>query len=183
MRSTKISRRYAKALMSLGTEDGFYREYGRELREFCEFTQTAGELARVLGFKLYPLEDRRRVLESVLERSGFSDLVKNFLRLLLEKERMGALPAIAAHYDRLSDDISNIVRASIITARPLTEDAVERIVAALSEMTSKDVKAEVFEDASLIGGVVVRVGDLVLDGSVRAQLAGLTESLKRGGYS
>jgi F-type H+-transporting ATPase subunit delta len=119
----------------------------------------------------------------VLEKSGFSDLVKNFLRLLLSKERMNALPEIVDYYDRLCDEISNVIRASITTARPLGEEAVKRLVAALKRMTSKDVKADVVHDASLVGGLVVRVGDLVLDGSVKTQLAGLTESLKRGEYS
>jgi F-type H+-transporting ATPase subunit delta len=93
------------------------------------------------------------------------------------------LPEIVDYYDHLCDEISNVIRASITTARPLGEDAVNRIVAALKGMTSKDVKAEVVQDASLVGGLVVRVGDLVLDGSVKTQLASLTESLKRGEYS
>lgn len=183
MRSTKISRRYAKALMSLGREDGSYRKYGEELKDFSNLAVPGGDLSKALAFRLYPLEERRAVLEAVLQKSGFSDLVKNFLRLLLKKERMAALPEIVDYYDRLCDEISNVIRASITTARPLGEDAVKRIVAALKSMTSKDVKAEVVQDASLVGGLVVKVGDLVLDGSVKTQLAGLTESLKRGEYS
>ena len=93
------------------------------------------------------------------------------------------MPEICEYYDRLTDEISNVMRAVIATARPLREDAVKRIVAALKDMISRDVRAEVVQDASLIGGIVVRVGDLVLDGSVKMQLAGLTESLKRGEYS
>ena len=94
MRSTKISRRYAKALMSLGREDGSYRRYGEELKEFSSLAGPGGELSKALAFRLYPLEERRAVLEAVLEKSGFSGLVKNFLRLLLKKERMAALPEI-----------------------------------------------------------------------------------------
>jgi F-type H+-transporting ATPase subunit delta len=183
LRSTKISRRYAKALMSLGREDGSYRMYGDELNEFSKLAEAGGELFKALAFRLYPLEERRGVLEAILQKSGFSEVVKNFLRLLLKKGRMAALPEIVDYYDRLCDEISNVIRASITTARPLGEEAVKRIVAALKSMTSKDVKAEVVEDASLVGGLVVRVGDLVLDGSVKAQLADLTESFKRGEYS
>jgi F-type H+-transporting ATPase subunit delta len=182
LKSSKISRRYAKALMILGREDGLYQSYGNELREFSEFCEARGELSRALAFRLYPLEDRKRVLEAVLEKFEFSAVVKNFLRLLLEKQRMSALPGIVDHYDRLTDEISGVVRASISTAKPLNEDSVTRIMEALKALTSKDVRAEVVQDESLIGGIVVRVGDLVLDGSVKTQLAGLTESLKRGEY-
>ena len=183
MRNTKIARRYAKALMSLGREDGHYQRYGRELREFSGFFDPGGEFFRSLTFSLYALENRRRLLDAVLEKSGFSDLVKNFLRLLLEKERLVELPGVLDHYERLADEISNVTRASIETARPLDEGAVKRVVSALESITSGDVKAEVVQDESLIGGIRVRIGDLVLDGSVRSQLAGLTESLKRGEYS
>jgi F-type H+-transporting ATPase subunit delta len=131
LRSTKISRRYAKALMSLGQEDGAYKRYGDELKEFSKLAGAGGELSEALAFRLYPLEERQGLLEAVLQKSGFSDVVKNFLRLLLNKERMAALPEVVDYYDRISDEISNVIRASITTARPLRDDAVERIVAAL----------------------------------------------------
>jgi F-type H+-transporting ATPase subunit delta len=76
--------------------------------------------------------------------------------------------------------LSNITQADIIAARPLKKEALERLKNALKGLTSKDVRAEVKEDKSLIGGLIVKIGDLVLDGSVKAQLEGLRESLKRG---
>lgn len=183
MRRNKIARRYAKALTSLGREDGLYDRYGDELREFSKLCRPGDEFFRALAHRLYPLEHRIRLLEEVLEKSGCSALVKNFLRLLVEKGRIDALPEIVEYYDRLNDELSNVIRVPITTARPLGEDAVKLIVTALAAVTSRDVRAEVVQDESLIGGVVVRLGDLVLDGSVKTQLAGLTESLKRGEYS
>lgn len=183
MRNTRIAKRYAKALMSLGREDGHYQRYGRELREFSNLLEPEGEFFRALTFNLYPLENRRRLLDAVLEKSGFSILVINFLRLLVEKERIAQLSGILDHYDRLADEISNVTRASIESARPLDQSSVKKVVSALENITTGDVRAEVVLDESLIGGIRVRIGDLVLDGSVKSQLAGLTESLKRGEYS
>ena len=123
------------------------------------------------------------IVKDRLEKGSFSAVVKNFLKLLIEKNRIGALPAINDYYARLTDELSNITRAEIIAARPLNEGARSKLIGALRSFTSKDVRAEVKADESLIGGVVVRIGDLVLDGSIRAQLEGLKESLKRGEYS
>ena len=107
-------------------------------------------------------------------------MVKNFLNLLLDKNRIGIIHQITDHYERLMDDISNIARAEIVTPRPLREDAQKKLEKALGDLTSKTIKTEVKEDHSLIGGIVVKIGDLVLDGSVKTQLEGLNESLKRG---
>jgi len=180
---SKVSKRYAKALFSLGQEDGNFELYGRDLTEFARFCQDNEDFRKVIANPIFPLEDRKRILHFVLEKSGFSDVVKNFLNLLLDKNRIGAIEPMTDYYSRLTDEVSNIARAEIITAKPLKEDALGRIERSLEGLTSKKIKSEVTEDQSLIGGVVVKIGDLVLDGSVKAQLDGLKESLKRGELS
>ena len=183
MIGSKISRRYAKALLSLGQEDGHYLEYGRGLDEFGGFCSANEEFFRVVSNQIFSVEERKRVLDIVLEKSSFSGLLKNFLRLLLDKNRIGAIQEITDYYSRLTDEVSNITRAEISTAKPLKKSAQDRLQEALKGLTSKEVKIEVRENKSLIGGLVVRIGDLVLDGSVKAQIEGLRESLKRGEYS
>jgi F-type H+-transporting ATPase subunit delta len=177
---SKISRRYAKALLSIGQEDGQYEVYGQNLQEFADFCSTNGEFFQVISNQIFSIEDRKRLLEVGLDKSTFSDVVKNFLRILLEKNRIGAIEDITDYYSKLTDDISNITRADIITARPLKQDALGKLEKALTGLTSKEVKIAVKEDKSLIGGVIAKIGDLVLDGSVKAQVQGLKESLKRG---
>jgi F-type H+-transporting ATPase subunit delta len=93
---------------------------------------------------------------------------------------MDSIEAIADKYSILTDEVSNIAHAEIITARPLQDKTLQKVVDSLKEMTSKDIKSEVKEDPELIGGILVKIGDLVLDGSVRAQLEGLKESFRRG---
>ena len=183
MIGSKISRRYAKALLSLGQEDGDYQAYGENLQGFCGFCSANGEFFQVISNQVFAVEDREKVLDAVLSKSGFADVVKNFLRLLLDKNRIGAIHEITAYYSKLTDEISNITRADVITAKPLKKEALGKIEKALTGLTSKKVKMEVREDDSLIGGIIVKIGDLVLDGSVQAQLEGLKESLKRGEYS
>ena len=183
MIASKVSKRYAKALFSLGLEDGNFELYGRDLTEFSRFCQDNEDFQKAIANPIFPLEDRKKILHFVLEKSGFSVVVKNFLNLLLDKNRIGAIESVTDYYSKLTDEVSDIARAEIITARPLREDALGRIERSLESLTSKKIKSEVAEDQSLIGGVVVKIGDLVLDGSVKAQLEGLKESLKRGELS
>lgn len=183
MIGSAIARRYAKALLSIGQDDGRYADYGRNLQEFDAFCRKNAEFFQVLCNQLFPVEERRAVLDAVTQKAAFSNTIRNFLRLLLDKNRIGALGPITENYVKLTDEISNVTRADIITARPLKPEAQKKLEQALASLTSKTVRTKVREDSSLIGGIVVKLGDLVLDGSVKAQLQGLKESLKRGGYN
>ena len=119
----------------------------------------------------------------MLEKSDFPDIVKNFLRLLLDKDRLGAIKEITDYHAKLTDELSNITRAEVIAVKPLKDEALTKLGKALKGLTAKEVRMEIREDESLIGGVLVKIGDTVLDGSVKAQLRGLKESLKRGEYN
>ena len=176
MIGSKVSKRYAKALFSLGQEDGNFEQYGRELFEFVEFFQDNEDFRKVASNPIFALEDRKKILEIVLDKSDFSGLMKNFLHLLLDKNRIETIEAIANHYSELTDVVSGVARAEIITAMPLKDEILGGIERSLEGLTSKKIKTEIREDKGLIGGVVVRIGDLVLDGSVRTQLEGLKES-------
>lgn len=180
MSDSRISKRYAGALFSLGQEDGSFATYGKELEEFKDFFIKNADFGDAISSPIYKLEERKNVLEFVLGKSNFSNLVKNFLNLLLDKNRIDSIEDIADKYAMLTDEASNIAHAEIITARPLQDDTLRKVVDSLKAMTSKDIKSEVTEDPELIGGIVVKMGDLVLDGSVKAQLEGLKESFKRG---
>lgn len=177
MIGSKVSKRYAKALFGLGREDGKIEQYGRELNTFLDLYRSNPELARVISTRVFTVEDRKAVLKAVLEKTDLSATVRNFLNLLLDKDRMGAIAGISQHYERLTDEESNIARAEVFVPRPLQADALGRLEKGLEKMTSKRIRLEVKEDRTLIGGVVVKIGDLVLDGSVKAQLRGLKESL------
>ena len=183
MRESKVSKRYAKALLGLGREDGNYDVYGEDLKDFSTFCQKNEEFAQVISNQVFTLEDRRAILKTVLEQGDLSATVKNFLYLLLDKNRMSAIQEITSHYEKLMDDIANIARAEITATRPLKTEEQDRLKKVLGDMTSKNIRIEVTEDKGLIGGIIVKIGDLVLDGSIRAQLEGLKESLKRGEYS
>jgi F-type H+-transporting ATPase subunit delta len=179
--SSGIAKRYAKALFSLGQEEGQYEQYGTELRQFADLCGRMPEFADVLVNPVFTVDDRKKILLVVMEKGEFSSTIQRFLKLLLDKERIGAIQEIAEYYQQLWDEAAKVARVSILTARPLKEGALRALEASLEELTSHKIKSEIDEDPSLIGGVVVKIGGMVLDGSVKAQLEGLKESLKRGG--
>ena len=153
MIGSKVSKRYAKALFSLGQEDGNFELYGRELFEFVRFFRDNEDFRKVMSNPIFALEDRKKILEIVLDKSNFSGLMKNFLHLLLDKNRMEAIENIADHYSGLTDAVSGIARAEIITAMPLKKESLEGIEESLERMTSRKIKTEIREDKDLIGKV------------------------------
>jgi F-type H+-transporting ATPase subunit delta len=177
--SLKIARRYAKALLSIGREDGQAETYKQELGGFVKLLDEQQELEMAISNPLYDEEGRKRVLQAVVERTGVSQVMKSFLSLLFEKGRIQYLRDIHGFYEKLTDELANIVRADLVSATDFSDETIERIRSALAQKTGKNVKMDVSVDPALIGGAVTKIGDLVLDGSVRTQLKSLKESLQR----
>jgi F-type H+-transporting ATPase subunit delta len=178
--SLRIARRYAKALLSIGREDGQAETYKEELAGFAKLLEEHKELGLAISNPLYSAEGRKKVLQAVVERFGPSKVMASFLFLLFDKGRIQYVKDISTFYEKLTDELANIVRADLVSAVELPEESVEKIRAALSKKTGKDVVMETTVDPALIGGVVTKIGDLVLDGSVKTQLISLKESLQRG---
>lgn len=175
----KIARRYAKALMTIGKEDGQAETYKEELGGVVKLLEENKELVQAITNPLYDAESRKKVLEVVVERLGLSRVMTSFLLLCFDKGRIQYLNDIYTFYEKLTDELANIVRADLVSAVELPEESIAKIRDALSEKTGKEVRMDVSVDPALIGGAVTRIGDLVLDGSVRTQLMSFKESLQR----
>jgi F-type H+-transporting ATPase subunit delta len=106
--------------------------------------------------------------------------VKSFFLLLQSKGRIGYLEGIGRYYQQLTDELSNVTRAVVTSATRLSEDLVSRIQQALKQVVNKEVVVTVKQDPAIIGGIVAKVGDMLLDGSLQTQLKRLKESLRRG---
>ena len=108
------------------------------------------------------------------------DAVAKFLRLLVEKRRIHHIAQIAEAYQELLDEELGISRAKVVAAIELSPEDQQKLAEALEKVTGQKVIVEMEVDPSIIGGVVARIGDLVLDGSIRAQLEKFKESIRRG---
>ncbi len=180
MRNLAIARRYAKALLLIGKEDGQAETYREELDGLAKLLADNRELEQAVTNPLYDSEGRKKVLRAVIDMLELSSVMESFMQLLFDKGRIGFLSSINEFYQKLADDLKGVARASLVSATELPEETVERIREALSKRTGKSVVLDVEQDPSLIGGIVTKIGDLVLDGSVKTQLFNMRESLKRG---
>ena len=180
MKNMAIARRYAKALLLIAKEDGQTETYRGELQSVTEMFQQQKALEQAVNNPLYDIEDRRRVLDTVVAKLNLSATLKSFLMLLFDKRRFGFLDTINEHYQKMADELKGVARASLVAATELPAETIEKIRTTLSKKTGKDIILEVEQDPGLIGGIVTRIGDLVLDGSIRTQLLNMRETLKRG---
>ena len=180
MKNLTVARRYSKALLLIGKEDDKTETYREELDGFARLIEREKELEQAICNPLYDVADRKKVLVSILEKLNLSKVMTSFLILLFDKKRFGFLSNVNEFYQVLADELQGIARANLVSATELSSETVEKIRTTLSNMTGKDIVLNVEQDLGLIGGIVSRIGDLVLDGSIRTQLFNMRESLKRG---
>jgi F-type H+-transporting ATPase subunit delta len=180
VRSSAIARRYAKALILIGKEDAQAETYREELGIIVGLLNKEQKLEQAVCSPLYNASSRRNVLLAVVNKLELSKVIKSFVLLLFDKGRINFLRNVSDYYNVLADELKGIVRANLTTATELTDETLEQIRTSLSRMTGKKVSLETKQDISLIGGIVTKIGDLVLDGSIKTQLQNMRESLKRG---
>ncbi len=180
MKNLSIARRYAKALLLIGKEDGNAQLYRDELNGVTQAIDAQPDLKQTISNPLYDAAGRRGLLMAVIEKLNPSKEMQQFLLLLFDKGRFGFLDEVNDFYQKLADDLKGIARASLVSATELSSEAVNKIREALVKRTGKDIILDVQQDPELIGGIVTKIGDLVLDGSIKTQLVNMRESLKRG---
>lgn len=179
MKQTIIAKRYARAIFTLGQENGIVDSYAETLSTIADlFDDPELEVAETLINPLYPLEARHKVMTAIAEAAGADALMVAFLNLLVERKRIDVLREVAAQVRELLDFEKNISHGRVTSAMELDEVLLGKIQAKLEEITGHKVILETQVDPSIIGGMIARVGDLVLDGSIRTQLNGLKESIK-----
>lgn len=177
MTDRTVAKRYAKALYDIGTEQGKSEIFAENLNELAALLEANEEVGAMLLNQSIQNDDKKKAINALL--NGMEPMVINFVDLVVDKNRAGSLIAMCASYIELMEEQANVARAEIISAVPLTEEQVKKIEDKFSGIVGQTVKAETSVDASLIGGVKVRIGDTVYDGSLASQLKKLNDSLKQ----
>lgn len=172
-----ISRRYAKALLELGSEAGNVDTIVTETTNAAEAYGASHELQRVLGDPLVPHAAKKAILSDLAGQLGLGATTKNVVLILSDRRRLNLLPEIAQLLREMNDLKKGVVRAEVTSAVNLSDAFYERLKAQLEKMTGKRVVLEKKTDPTLIAGVVTRIGDQVFDGSIKTRLASLKNAL------
>jgi len=173
-----VARVYAEALFGLARDRSVAEDVARELEEFRALVQ--GD-ARIEQFLVTPaIEPSEKVAHLKAALSGrVSDLVTDFLCLLVEKRRFTAFGLIVDAVRALADEHAGRVRVSVLSAAPLSDPLRQELASALKDMLDRRIEIEAETEPQLMGGAVVRIGDKVWDGSLRARLNGFRKQLVR----
>lgn len=177
MQGEVLGRRYAKALFELTKTDPQRGAIGTLLSALSEQLDTRSPLADACLNPRYPVESKRAVLAKFAERAGAGDMAGKFLELLLKKNRLSFLSAIASAYQALLDEEAGRRRVTVTAAKPLDEQEQAALKRRLESVTGRTVSLEVTVDPAVLGGVVIRSGSLYYDASLKGQLERLRREL------
>jgi F-type H+-transporting ATPase subunit delta len=172
--STAIARRYARAYFDLAGEADAIAEWREQLASAIALV-TDPETARRLRNPRLRREDRARGVAQLLD--DIAPPARNLVRLLIERGRIAALPEVLDEYDRLADRASGVVRAEVVAAIPVDAQLEDRIKSALTATLGSNVETVVSQDPDIVGGLIIRIGDRVIDSSLRTRLQQLQASL------
>ncbi|MDI6726166.1 MAG: ATP synthase F1 subunit delta [Smithellaceae bacterium] len=181
MTEQNIARRYGQALFQIAKEDARYEDYYDQLKSFSDLLGLYGNLKGLLVNPVFSPAARRAVLEDVLSRLGITDKAASFILLLSDQKRIDVLDAVVEAYRSFVDEAMGRVRVSARVARGLSPELTAKLAASLKKMTGREVEMNIQEDPSLLGGVWVRIGDTIYDGTLKKQLSILEAELMAGG--
>jgi len=172
-----VGRRYAKALLELAMEQRQEDAIGKELEQLANSWETSADLRDVFLSPNIDAATRTKVIDALAARMGLSATMKNAAKLLADRNRFRFVRDIARAYNTLREERGGVVLAEVISATPLPDAYFLELERALGTATGRKVRIERSVDATLIAGVVTKVGDKVFDGSVKNRLAELRASM------
>jgi F-type H+-transporting ATPase subunit delta len=148
-----------------------------ELQALASLLKESWELRRVWENPAIPADQKRRVLDAIAQRDGVSKQVRNLMAVLIDHRRVPFLEAVIRQLEKELDARLGFAEAEITSARALGDNEKRDFEAQIEKLTAKKVRAHYAQDASLLGGAVLRIGSTIYDGSVRGQLEKMKEAI------
>jgi len=174
-----LARRYARAVLEIGTANGNLDKIGADLRALAGAMHGSTELVTALTNPAIRRADRRRVIDGLLQRIAAAPHTRNLVYLLLDGERLASLESISREVNAMIEARAGRMAAEVTSAKPLDAAQLAQITTALEKLSGKKVAVTKREDPALLGGVVAKLGDTVYDGSLRTQLRTLRDELTK----
>jgi F-type H+-transporting ATPase subunit delta len=165
-----VARRYASALADVSLSKGESAKVKEDLSGWARLFSENQQLVSVFKSPAISLENKKNLLNSLITKTGILKTTANFLKVMLDNQRLPQLEETYREYAQELDKRLGVVSAEITTAQPIPEDLQELLTKRLKSMLGTDVKPNFKVDEKLIGGIVTRVGSTIYDGSIRNQL-------------
>lgn len=173
---TTAARPYAKAVFEIARDSGKFDDWSNRLKVLGAIIGSPDMQERLDSPNLTQ-DDAARMVETVASDVVNDTDSRNFIKLLAENNRMKLLSDIGGIYEELRAEAEGEIEASVTTAFELTDEQSNKIIAALSKRLDRKVRIVSTVDSSLIGGAIIRAGDLVIDGSVKGRLEQMTNAV------
>lgn len=170
------SRRYASALLSAAEEGNFLNQIVDELHVIKEVLEHSRGLVYALRSPLVKGDRKIHILEEIFKDS-VGEKMFLFLRLVAHKKRAGLLPEIIDEFQILLDEKRGVINVDITSATALSDEQTAELVTKLAAFTGKEIRPRMAINEQFIGGVAVKIGDTIYDGSISHQLQMLRKSL------
>jgi F-type H+-transporting ATPase subunit delta len=175
--ASTVGDRYARAIFELGVDDNSLQPLTEQLQGFAATYAAELELRSVLENPVVPADKRDAVLRQVASSLKLGPLALNAVRYLASRRRLSILPDIAKRLATLADEKAGVARAEVTSAGPLPESFYSRLAEELGTLVGRKVVLDRRQDPTLIAGVVTRIGDNTIDGSLKGRLEELERQL------
>ena len=173
-----LAGRYATALFELARDERQLETVGQSLARLKQALVESEDLRELVGSPLVSREESERAVAAAAESLGLDPTTRNFLGVLAKNRRLSQLRDVIRAFDMLAARHRGEVTAEIVSAHPLGDDQVEALKANLRAQTGRDIVVDLNVDPSILGGLVVKVGSRMIDGSIRTKLNTLAHAMK-----
>jgi ATP synthase F1 delta subunit len=174
----EIARVYARSLFEVAREQDKLDVVREQLGQFADALAESRELEVFFFSPYFSTGEKKDGLHRAVE--GADDIVRNFLELLVENHRMPVVFRVRREYDRLWEDANQLLPVTVTSAVALDEGVAQRIGDEIGRQTGRTVELTSTVDPDVIGGLVVRVGNSILDASIRTRLEQLRKQVAKG---
>lgn len=180
MRKTTLAKRYAEALIDIGREEQRYEQYGEELRKAAAAFGASPVLYKVLLNPMYRIETRKAIVEELSKELALSAVIVKFLSLLVERRHIRLLDEITRVYSQMEDRLAGRIRVTVEVAKGVEEEMIKAVKEKIEKESGNRVILTTRENPSLIGGLIIKIGNTIFDGSIKTQLERMKEKLLEG---
>jgi F-type H+-transporting ATPase subunit delta len=173
-----VAGRYAVALFELANESGKADAVSADLKRFAGLVEESEDLKRLVKSPVFTAEQQQAAVGAILDRAGIGGITANFIRLVAQKRRLFALPAMTRAFEALLAERKGIVPAEVTVAEAMPDQMLAELKSALRKAAGKDVSLAVRINPDIIGGMVVKLGHRMIDASLKTKLNALRVAMR-----